>query len=528
MGSIKTVKSVKKPRKKVLLVGSNAEEVLPISEKLQSAKNPACKVIPAGTLEEALKRLAAGDIDAVMLDLILPDSRGRETFMRVHSRFPEVPVIILTGAADEELAIRLVQEGAQDYLVKGLKDENLPARAVNYALERSSLKKAGKEALERMREMDELKSQFVAEASHEIRSPLNFIREFVALVHDGVIGALNEKQRSYLGSALRNCDKLTSLINHILDLARIEAGRKDLRFTKVDMAALLAQCRNDYLTLFKSKNQTFQLDVPAALPPAHCDLNSVQNILANLIDNAHKFAPEGGAIRVVCREEGKFLRVAVEDNGPGMPPEKQEKVFKPFGRLDSAGDPDPKGGGLGLKIAKSLVEMNGGTIAVKSRPGKGSSFSFTLPVHDRQIPSRILIVDDEEAMIKLIEDILKHADFNLEVKSTLKGLNSLVVAGEFKPDLVILDMYLDDVDGKEVLASLKQVVKNSCKVLMISGDPTIQDELKKWGTDDFLPKPFSAEDILSRIRNLLGYDQKGAQAGDLPAAGVAGGPAAQK
>lgn len=502
-------RGMKKKRINVLLVEDNADEIAIIRQRLECAKNSHFNLISVISIAAALNRLAGNDIDAIMLDLILPDSRGRDTFTQIYSRVPDIPIIVLTCMDDEALALGLVQEGAQDYLIKGQSDINMLARVVSYAIERNTAKKIRKEALEHMRELSDLKSQFVAEASHEIRTPLAIIREFVALVHDKTAGPLNDKQHGYLASALRNCDKLTELINHILDLARIEAGKKELHTMKVDMVTLLTQFRNDFLPLGNSKKQNLRIDVPDILPMAYCDINSVQNILTNLIGNAHKFTPEGGTIRVSCRPEGRFLRIGVEDNGPGIPIEQQGQIFEPFIQLNHPDSPVLKGTGLGLKIAKNLVEMNGGNISVESKPGKGSCFSFTLPTHDKEVPRRILIVDDDEQVVRMIGSMLRNSDFNLEIKSTLKGLNALIVAGEFKPDLVILDVYLDDVDGKQVLLSLKQQLADKpCKVLMISGNRPLLSKMKEYGADEFLSKPFSADDLLAKVQILLGLDSK--------------------
>lgn len=494
-----------KDRTNLLLVEDNAEEVTIIRERLGNANNFHFNIISASTLAQALDCLTEKNIDIIILDLILPDSCGRETFTQIYSRFPDIPIIILTCMDDVNLSLSLVQEGAQDYLVKGQSDTvNMLTRVVSYSIERNTAQKANKEALTRLQELNEIKSQFVAEASHEIRTPLAIIREFAALVHDGIAGPLNDKQRNYLASALRNCDKLTDLINHILDLARIESGKKELHLTTVDMTALLIQFRNDFLPLARSKKQTVQLDVPETLPMAHCDINSVQDILTNLMGNAYKFTPEGGNIRLSCRPEGLFLSIAVEDNGPGIPADQQELIFEPFTQVNNPDGSKPKGTGLGLKIVKSLVQMNGGRVSVTSRPGKGSCFSFTLPIHGREAPHRILIVDDELPVLRMIETILKNSDFDLEIKSMANGLKSLLVAGEFKPNLVILDLYLDDVDGKQVLASLKhQVENNPCKVLMISGDVPMLNAMKECGADDFLSKPFSADQLLAKVRLLL-------------------------
>jgi len=179
---------------------------------------------------------------------------------------------------------------------------------------------------------------------------------------------------------LRNSDRLTDLVNQILDLARIEAGKKELHRTKVDLVALLIQFCNDFTPVCQSKDQSLILDVPDNLPTAHCDVSSIQHILTNLLGNAQKFTPKGGVIHVQAKEESRFLRIDIEDNGPGIPQDAQDKIFEAFVQIDRQNGPGAKGTGLGLKIAKSLVEFNGGCISAESAPGKGSTFSFDLKI----------------------------------------------------------------------------------------------------------------------------------------------------
>lgn len=493
----------------LLLVEDNPDEVTLIREQLLHAKNISFNISAVSHLDAALVKLAKKQFDLIMLDLILPDSRGLGTFTKIHQRFPEVPIIVLTCVEDETLAVRLVQEGAQDYLIKGEGPTGLLTHAVRYALERHTVRQTNQEALKRLRELNETKSQFVAEVSHEIRTPLAIIREFVSLVRDEIIGPLNEKQRNYLESALRNCDRLANLINQILDLAKIESGKAELHRTKIDLAALLMQFRNDVALICQSKKQTLTLDVPESLPTAHCDASSVQHILTNLVGNAHKFTPEGGAITIRACEAGQFLRVDVEDNGPGIPAESQSAIFEAFAQVDRQDGPGAKGTGLGLKIAKSLAQLNGGLISVASTPGHGSCFSFTLPMYDKELPSRILIIDDEISIVELIEKTLQFSDLKVEVKSTLSGLDALIIAGEFRPNLVILDIHLTEVGGEQVLLSLRQQARqHNCKVLLISGDMPLLTDIAKLGADDCLAKPFASKDLLDKIRILLGLEPK--------------------
>lgn len=492
----------------ILLVEDNPVDSAFIRENLLRAKHASFSIAAVTRLDAGLARLARGGIDLVILDLNLPDSQGMDTFVKIHGQHPDVPILVLTSLEDNSLAARIVRQGAEDYLVKGQWDANLLVRSARYAIERHRAKMASQSAIERLRELNETKSQFVAEVSHEIRTPLAIIREFVALVRDEVVGPLTEKQRNCLESALRNCDKLAALINQILDLARIESGKTELRRIKVSLPDLLTQMRNDFDSVCRSKQQALTLAVPDNLPAAHCDVMSVQNIITNLLGNAHKFTPAGGAIRIRAGVEGQFLRIDIEDNGTGIPPQDQERIFEAFTQLDRQHGPGAKGTGLGLKIVKSLVELNGGVISVASEPGKGSCFSFLLPKFGGDLASRILIVDDEETVIRATASMLKHADLPLEIKTTTNGFEALLIAGEFKPHLVILDLHLVEVRGDQVLQSLKWQDKNyPCKVLIISGDPSLPAELKGVA-DDFLAKPFTADELLDKARYLLGMEPK--------------------
>lgn len=489
----------------LLLVEDNPDEVTLIKAKLLNIKDSKYNVFAVGRLDQALARLAEGHIDLVMLDLILPDSRGLSTFTKVYQRFPEVPIIALTCMEDETLAARMVQEGAQDYIVKGQGNVSVLTHSIRYAIERHHLKLSSQDALKRLRELNESKSQFVAEVSHEIRTPLAIMREFTSLVRDETVGTLNEKQKQCLDAVLRNSDRLTELVNQILDLARIEAGKAELHRTKVDLVALLIQFRNDFMPVCQSKGQSLILDVPDNLPTAYCDVLSVKNILTNLLGNAQKFTPKGGVIHIQAREENRFLRVDIKDNGPGISRDAQDKIFEAFIQINRQDGPGAKGTGLGLKIAKSLVEFNGGNISVESTLGKGSCFSFTIPLYEKELPARILIIDDDESVVRMIENVFRNSDLKLEVKSSLSGFDALVIAGEFKPNLVVLDIHLADVRGEQLLLSLCQ---RNFKILAISGDVPLLTEVVKQGADDYLAKPFMPNDLLDKVQFLLGIGPK--------------------
>jgi signal transduction histidine kinase len=223
-------------------------------------------------------------------------------------------------------------------------------------------------ANEKLRDLNQLKSTFVSVVSHELRTPLTSIRSFIENMLDGMTGALNEKQSRYLSRMLFNIDRLSRLIVDLLDLSRIEAGKVELRLQPVAVAD-------------GEKSVTLEARHDQALPSVRADSDHLTQILTNLIGNAIKFTPVGGRVEVhTGTQEPGLVRISVSDTGCGIAPEDLPKVFEKFYRGVSV-PPDARGAGLGLAIAKSLVELHGGRIWVESVQWGGSSFSFTIPAH---------------------------------------------------------------------------------------------------------------------------------------------------
>jgi signal transduction histidine kinase len=231
----------------------------------------------------------------------------------------------------------------------------------------------------KLQELNELKSAFVSVVSHELRTPLTAIRSFVENMVDGMTGPLNEKQEKYLSRMLFNIDRLSRLIVDLLDLSRIEAGRMELRLQPIAVAELVNDVVDGLRSIAGAKSVALEVRHIDGLPPVHADRDHLTQILTNLIGNAIKFTPGGGRVevRTAPRESG-VVHVSVSDTGCGIAAEDLPKVFDKFYRSASV-LPEARGAGLGLAIAKSLVELHGGQIWVDSVYGSGSSFSFTIP-----------------------------------------------------------------------------------------------------------------------------------------------------
>jgi signal transduction histidine kinase len=295
-------------------------------------------------LVEATKRVAAGDLG---VRTGLPHGQGELSQL---------------GGAFDQMAESL--ERAQE---RRLLEEEL--RRKNYELEQQNLA---------IQEANRLKTEFVSMVSHELRTPLTSIQGYAELMLEDE--QLAEEQRESLTIVKNNSDRLLGLINDLLDLSRIEAGRLDLHRTSLDVARLIREVAGSLRPLIEAKRQQFRLDLAGQLPAVWADQDRVTQILTNLISNAHKYTLAEGSITVAARRDDGFVRVDVSDTGIGLSPEDQAQLFTKFFRAHDRLPQAGRGTGLGLAITRLLVELHGGQITVSSAPGHGSTFSFSLPV----------------------------------------------------------------------------------------------------------------------------------------------------
>jgi signal transduction histidine kinase len=223
------------------------------------------------------------------------------------------------------------------------------------------------------------KSEFLANMSHELRTPLNAIIGFSEVLTDRMFGELNEKQEEYLRDIYASGTHLLSLINDILDLSKIEAGRMELELTEVDLPTAL----DNALMLVRERAQrrslTLHKDVDAEVGQIQGDERKIRQVVLNLLSNAIKFTPEGGRIELAAVPKDGLVEVSVSDTGVGIAPEDQDKVFEEFRQVGTA-DKKAEGTGLGLTLCRKFIELHGGRIWVKSQLGAGSTFTFTIPV----------------------------------------------------------------------------------------------------------------------------------------------------
>ncbi len=383
--------------------------------------------------------------------------------------------------------------------------------------------------ISREAEVERLKNEFISTVSHELRTPMTSIKGFTDLLFLGMAGGLTDTQRNFLQIIKSNVDRLTALVNDILDISRIETGRLRLTIESLDLNRIISQVVTTFQAQYDNRNLTLIWDKPAGLPQARGDEGRITQILTNLIANAWQYTPSGGQVTVtlgVAKEMDGYLQVDVADTGIGIASDDLARIFDRFYRVDSPAVQEVGGSGLGLSIVKMFVEMLGGKIWVESELGKGSVFSFTLPEVTAEMPEevtsaellaeeptvlaarrpKILVVEDDREVALLLRRQLEAEGYHVLLAGS--GQDALWLAREEQPQLITLDIMLPDIDGFMVLEQLKDhPVTAPIPVIIISmlGE---EDKGYALGAVDYVVKPFSEKQLLDSVRQALGPIRK--------------------
>ena len=378
---------------RILLIEDNAGDARLTTELLREASVFTFECVRAENLERGLDLLFEQEFHIVLADLSLGDASGIEIVERLHERHPTLPMIVLSGLEDETVAMNALQEGAQDYLVKGRGDGHLISRSIRYAMERKRAETQLIEAKNSAEAASRAKSEFLANMSHELRTPRNAIIGFSEILRQEGLGPLGHTSyRDYVRDVHESGVHLLKIINDILDLSKIEVGRLTLNEVPIDVRDTVESCLRIVRERTANAGLDLIVDFAPNLPTLNADERMVKQVLLNLLSNAIKFTPRG-SVRVtagVAPNDGVYISVI--DTGIGIAPEDIEKALMPFVQIDSSLQRKYAGTGLGLPLARSMIEHHGGDFEIESKVGEGTAITVRFP------PGRSLRIPAEPAL----------------------------------------------------------------------------------------------------------------------------------
>jgi signal transduction histidine kinase/CheY-like chemotaxis protein len=489
----------------------------------------------AGNLRASLDRVARNRVPDAMAvqqyDIRRPEADGGGYEVRHWSPFNS-PVLdedgnlayIIHRVVDVTEFVRLKElETEQQQLTTTLQQDK--ARMEAEILRRS---KELQEANRRLRAADVAKSEYLSRMSHELRTPLNAILGFAQLLE---MDELREGQQESLGYILSAARHLLALINEVLDIAAIEAGRLALSLEPVAVADVVSETVSLIRPL--ADEQGIVLVSPAQTAGEYVlgDRQRLKQILLNLLSNAVKYNRPAGSVHLTCEQvAGDRLRIKVTDTGLGIPPEGFERLFVPFDRLESKESPI-EGTGLGLPLSKGLAEAMGGTLELASVPQQGSSFWVELPLAEApelgagqeagSAPEQgkaeptgpaltVLYIEDNVSNLQLVERVMQRR--GIALISAMRPQLGLDLAGEHRPDLVLLDLHLPDMPGQEVFRRLQANPKTAdIPVVVLSADarPSLITDMLQRGVRAFLTKPLDVRELLELIDTIAEERERG-------------------
>jgi len=432
----------------------------------------------------------------------------------------ELEIATTEGRVEDE-GWRVRKDGTRfwaNVVITALRDEKEKligfSKITRDVTERKQTQEALVKAKEEAERSNKFKDQFLSTMSHELRTPLNAVLGFSDLLTEERYGPLNERQRRYVTHIHTGGKHLLRLINDILDLSKIEAGRLQLTIESVPLDGSFAEVTDTLRALADKKSQSLVVTLPTDLS-VRADTTRFKQILMNLLGNAIKFTPEGGEIQLRAQDLGGEVRVEVRDSGPGIPVEEQKAIFEAFHRLRQS-EKGTEGTGLGLAITRRLVELHGGQLGLESEPGRGSCFYFTLPsvatfvkgatgnsslISLQRESLRILVIEDDPAASHLLQSHLVSAGY--QVLLCDHPQRALEMAAEFQPSAMTLDILMKPVNGWEILPALKSDPRTSkipVIVITVVDQPTTGVLL---GADEYIVKPVDKATLLTAVEGCL-------------------------
>jgi signal transduction histidine kinase len=484
--------------KEILLIEDNPGDVRLLRQMFSEHGADDTTLTHVDCMSAAEKHLSEREVDIILLDPGLPDAQGLGSIRRVHAAAPRIPLVVLTSLDDELMAEQALQEGAQDYLIKGQIEVRGIFRALRYATERSRLER--------------LKDEFVSTVSHELRTPLTSISGSLGLLMGKAAGNLPKPMARLITIAHTNSQRLVRLVNDILDIEKMQAGRVVFNFSRVEVRLLVTQAIEANRGFAEGYGVQVRLEEGPPGADVRADPDRLLQVVTNLLSNAIKFSPAGAEVVIAIEKGTDMVRLAVRDHGPGIPIDFKPLIFEKFAQAE-AGDARQKGGtGLGLSIVKQIVDRLSGEVGFADAPGGGTVFYVQLPCWDHVAAlaidrdtetgaARLLLCEDDLDTAITLREQLKQVGYATDFAYSVG--HALVRAMGTQYHAILVDIQLPDGDGVSLIVRLRALPQyRDTPIIVVSGDPSCgRDDLRssKLNVLDWLNKPVDFERLLQLL-----------------------------
>jgi signal transduction histidine kinase/uncharacterized protein (DUF302 family) len=502
------------------------------------------EVVTAPNATQARRQLDSRRPALIFLDVQMPEESGLALLPQMLRDYPESVVVMMTAYGSEQVAAEALRGGADDYIAKPIDLQRLRAllernldkqrlRAERQSLvarlkdsnrylmrQHAALRRADEEILQINRQLEQsnrYKSEFLANMSHELRTPLNAVLGFSEILLDATMNLTGGERTEFLRNIHSSGQHLLGLINDILDLAKIEAGKMELHAEEMPVAEALQEVTAILEPMARQQGLQLILAGLADVGVIKADRSKFKQVLYNLLSNAVKFTPPPGQITVTVKDSPEQLTVSVHDTGIGMKEEDLPKLFREFEQIDGSYTRRYQGTGLGLALCRRFVEMHGGRIWAESHFGKGSTFTFTIPRDARLGPAAepsldeaqtvesmelplVLVVEDDPASSQRLTAEIQGVGFR--VAHAVDGNEAVRKAMEILPDLIVIETVLPVKDGWQVLTELRARAATADVPVLVCSVTKNQQLMTEFGVVGYVAKPWATKTMQDELRRV--------------------------
>ncbi len=477
------------------------------------------------------------EIELVITDINMPVMNGLQLLEKLSEANLPLKCIVISAYTDIENIRTAMNRGAFDFITKPIDFHDLETtinktfHAIDESREAHVAFKERDEALkdkEHALASERFKQQFLANMSHEIRTPMNSV---IGITHLLLRSNLDDQQKKYISMVQAASEQLMSIINDILDISKIEAGKMVFEHIDFNVIEVLTNVKNILAMKADEKHLEFKLNIPPSIPSVlNGDPTRLAQVFINLVGNAIKFTDQGfveiSAKEISLNNDEAAIEFSVTDSGIGIAPDKLASIFDSFTQANSDTSRKYGGTGLGLTISKQLVELQGGKISLESKAGIGTRFYFTLPfkISSQQKPEepkadqnddpvqnlhgiKILLVEDNDFNRIVAEDTLNEYLQNITLEHALNGVEAVDMVAKNSYDLVLMDIQMPEMDGYEATKTIRlmNTIKKHIPIMAMTANATPEEINKCFesGVDEYISKPFQTDDLFRKMAKLV-------------------------